>query len=159
MIEGSGSGSVPLTKGSGSGRPKTYGSGFATLAVTVSKGFGLTLSMNRYQYFGSVSIESGSWYFDESETGSRLLNPDLDQKNFNFSVSINFILGDNFDLPRSGFGSPAPLSLDQKIVAAKCQDFFLFIAIYRQSRNKSFRIRITSFYSNFPIMVPVLMIP
>ena len=38
MKEGSGSeaGSVPRTNGSGSGRSKTYGSGSATLSITVS---------------------------------------------------------------------------------------------------------------------------
>jgi hypothetical protein len=36
MIEGSGAGSVPRTNGSGSGRPKTYGSGSATLLHVVS---------------------------------------------------------------------------------------------------------------------------
>jgi hypothetical protein len=40
MIEGSGS--IPPTKGSGSRRPNTYGSGSATLTSTGSKGtFGL----------------------------------------------------------------------------------------------------------------------
>ncbi len=36
MIEGSGAGSVPRTNGSGSGGPKTYGSGSATLHISNS---------------------------------------------------------------------------------------------------------------------------
>jgi hypothetical protein len=34
MMEGSGSRSIPLTNGSGSGRPKISGSGFGTLVVS-----------------------------------------------------------------------------------------------------------------------------